>query len=74
LTRFPYAPLSPLSCFPTCGRVYIKTNLDAMLGAFAFARRSGAALANGFPLWNGVPRLEYPITVMDDAARPSAKP
>ena len=55
-----------------CGRVYVKTSLETMLSGFAFARRSAGveALANGFPLWNGAPSLEYPIIVMDTVREP----
>lgn len=50
-----------------CGRIYIKTSLDQMLMAFAFAERTEEVdrLANGFPTYNGAPSREYPIIVMD---------
>jgi putative SOS response-associated peptidase YedK len=58
-----------------CGRISIKTDLDSMLSAFAFAKRTAdvEAMANAFPRWNGAPSLEYPIIVMDvvrDATEP----
>lgn len=58
-----------------CGRVNIKTNLDDMLRAFAFARRSEDVdrAANQFPRYNGAPGLDYPI-VITDVVRDSAEP
>jgi putative SOS response-associated peptidase YedK len=58
-----------------CGRVNIKTNLDQMLSAFAFAQQSAEVdrAANQFPRYNGAPGLDYPIIIRDvvrDAAEP----
>lgn len=58
-----------------CGRVNIKTNLDEMLRAFAFAQQSDEVdrAANQFPRYNGAPGLDYPVIIRDvirDATQP----
>lgn len=58
-----------------CGRVHIKTNLDEMLRAFAFARGDAEVdrAANQFPRYNGAPGLDYPLIIRDvvrDATEP----
>jgi len=59
---------------PMCGRVFVKTNLDGMLNAFAFAGREEVeGMGNEFPLWNGAPGRDYPIIIRDvvrDAGEP----
>ena len=54
-----------------CGRVFIKTNLEGMMDAFAFADRKGAlGLSNQFPRYNGAPSLDYPIIIRDMVREP----
>lgn len=54
-----------------CGRVFIKTNLESMMNAFAFADRKGAlGLANQFPRYNGAPSLDYPIIIREMVREP----
>ncbi|WP_087001659.1 SOS response-associated peptidase [Rhizobium sullae] len=54
-----------------CGRIFIKTNLESMMNAFAFADRKGAlGLANHFPRYNGAPSLDYPIIIKDLVREP----
>lgn len=49
-----------------CGRVYLKTNLEGLLRAFAFAKRDGAeGLANQMPRFNGAPSQYYPVIIRD---------
>ena len=49
-----------------CGRVYIKTTLEGLMRAFAFARSEGVGgLANQFPRYNGAPTQTYPIIIRD---------
>lgn len=49
-----------------CGRVFIKTNLEGLMQAFAWAGREGAlGLDNQFPRYNGAPSLNYPIIIME---------
>ncbi len=49
-----------------CGRVYIKTTLEGLMRAFAFARNERiGGLANQFPRYNGAPTQTYPIIIRD---------
>jgi putative SOS response-associated peptidase YedK len=56
-----------------CGRVNVKTSLDGILSAFAFASRGEGidGMANQFPRWNGAPKQDYPIIIQEpDVAGP----
>jgi putative SOS response-associated peptidase YedK len=54
-----------------CGRIFIRTNLESMMTAFAFADRKGAlGLSNQFPRYNGAPSLDYPIIIRDMVREP----
>jgi putative SOS response-associated peptidase YedK len=49
-----------------CGRVFVKTNVDSLVRAFAFAREGEAkSLDNAFPRFNGAPGQDYPIIVRE---------
>ncbi|TGQ83749.1 SOS response-associated peptidase [Mesorhizobium sp. M8A.F.Ca.ET.207.01.1.1] len=58
-----------------CGRVHIKTNLDDMLQAFAFAQHNEDVdrAANQFPRYNGAPGLDYPL-IINDVVRDAVEP
>jgi putative SOS response-associated peptidase YedK len=54
-----------------CGRVYVKTTLDGLLQAFAWAGRGDAErLGNAFPRYNGAPQQWYPIIIRDLVQEP----
>ena len=54
-----------------CGRIFIRTDLDTMLSAFAFSERGDVeGMANQFPRFNGAPGLDYPLIVMDVVREP----
>jgi putative SOS response-associated peptidase YedK len=56
-----------------CGRVNVKTSLQGVLNAFAFASGGAgvAGMANEFPRWNGAPKQDYPIIIQEpDVAGP----
>jgi putative SOS response-associated peptidase YedK len=49
-----------------CGRVFVKTKVDGLVRAFAFAREGEAkSLDNAFPHFNGAPGQNYPIIVRE---------
>lgn len=53
-----------------CGRVYSRRPLAEMVAEFSFASPGDiSALANAFPRWNGAPRQDYPIIVVDELAK-----
>jgi putative SOS response-associated peptidase YedK len=56
-----------------CGRVYVKSTIPEMIKRFGFADPGEIErLSNGFPRYNGAPRLVYPIIVMDELMKGTA--
>ncbi|RFB93596.1 DUF159 family protein [Rhizobium leguminosarum bv. trifolii] len=55
-----------------CGRIFIKTSLEELIGNFAFAVKGGDidGLGNRFPRWNGAPSQDYPIIIRDIVREP----
>lgn len=49
-----------------CGRVFIKADIQTMVGAFSFANGDGVkGMANQLPRYNGAPSQDYPIIIRD---------
>ncbi|EJB07923.1 hypothetical protein Rleg9DRAFT_6945 [Rhizobium leguminosarum bv. trifolii WSM597] len=55
-----------------CGRIFVKTSLEELIGNFAFAVKGGDidGLGNRFPRWNGAPSQDYPIIIRDIVREP----
>lgn len=50
-----------------CGRVFVKSTIPDMVRRFEFAHAGDIErLGNGFPIWNGAPRLIYPIIIREE--------